>query len=417
MPHPRSPAFDSSLDLLRDGNAFILKQCRRLEAPIFRTRLAMRPVICITGEAAARRFYDGQSFTRAGAMPPTTVRLLQDKGSVQALDGPAHRNRKAMFLDLLTGGAIEQVVAAFDRCWDDAVADWHRRGRIILHEEATRLFCDLACQWAGVPQAGDALDRRVEEMDAMIENAGSFGPQLVRALMLRRRSERWAGAEIRRMRHDAARRPDAPASPAMQVALFRDRDVPLTIEAAAVELLNLVRPLTAVARYVTFAAHALAVFPEAARWLCQDIDARTPAFVQELRRFYPFLPFIGGRVTQPFMLYDTMFRVGQWVILGLHATNRDAGLWERADTFDPRRFDAAAIPGIGPIPQGAGAPEDDHRCPGETMTIALTEQAVRRLARLDYHVPSQTLDLPMGELPTLPSSHMIIDLQPAAAPA
>ncbi len=36
-------------------------------------------------------FYSGDRFTRTGgAMPPTVLRLLQDKGSVQQLDGAAH---------------------------------------------------------------------------------------------------------------------------------------------------------------------------------------------------------------------------------------------------------------------------------------------------------------------------------------
>lgn len=38
---------------------------------------------CIMGEEADEVFYEPGRFTRKGALPQTTLRLLQDKGSVQ----------------------------------------------------------------------------------------------------------------------------------------------------------------------------------------------------------------------------------------------------------------------------------------------------------------------------------------------
>ncbi|MER8545794.1 hypothetical protein [Mesorhizobium sp. M0684] len=95
-PIPRA-AFDSTLALLREGYDFISARCRRMNTDIFATRLMLRPAICVRGAEAAEMFYGGDHFTRIGAMPQTTLRLLQDKGSVQALDGAAHRHRKARF--------------------------------------------------------------------------------------------------------------------------------------------------------------------------------------------------------------------------------------------------------------------------------------------------------------------------------
>ncbi|HKF96087.1 MAG TPA: hypothetical protein VKB53_06180 [Gammaproteobacteria bacterium] len=42
------------------------------------------------GEDAAQIFYDAGRFTRKRALPPATLRLLQDKGSVRLMEGEAH---------------------------------------------------------------------------------------------------------------------------------------------------------------------------------------------------------------------------------------------------------------------------------------------------------------------------------------
>jgi fatty-acid peroxygenase len=55
----------------------------------------------VTGEDAARMFYTPDRFTRVGAMPIITAKLLQDFGSVQMLDGAPFRHRKSMFMTLV----------------------------------------------------------------------------------------------------------------------------------------------------------------------------------------------------------------------------------------------------------------------------------------------------------------------------
>jgi len=38
------------------------------------------------GEEASRMFFQPDRFTRRGAIPPTTLMLLQDRGSVQTME-------------------------------------------------------------------------------------------------------------------------------------------------------------------------------------------------------------------------------------------------------------------------------------------------------------------------------------------
>lgn len=61
------------------------------------------------------------------------------------------------------------------------------------------------------------------------------------------------------------------------------------------ELLNVVRPTAAVAWFVAFSAHALHRWPGNREPLASGDIAHAAAFAHEVRRFYPFAPFLGGR--------------------------------------------------------------------------------------------------------------------------
>lgn len=406
MTLPRQPGIDDTRAFSREGYEYVGNRCRTLGSDAFRTRIMMRDVVCMVGEDAARQFYDGVHFTRQGAMPSVTLRLLQDKGSVQSLDGDAHRSRKALFLDLLRGGAVREIGDMFADRWRIALPKWQEQGRIVLHDATARLLCETICAWAGVPVADHALTGRTREMAAMIDGAGTVGPRAWRALLLRRRAERWARDAL-----VVARAQPAAASAVSRLAHFRGADGELLkVEVAAVELLNLIRPTVAVARFITFAALALHEHPEAAVWLDEDQVARTAAFVDEVRRYYPFFPVIGGRVRSPFRWREHDFDHGDWVLLGLHATNHDARIWHDPERFRPERFINRVSSGFDLIPQGAGEHARDHRCPGEWFTIELIGRAIMALRQTNYRVPDQQLEVPTDRFPTLPRSGMILDL-------
>jgi fatty-acid peroxygenase len=409
MPIPRLEAIDSTRAFFQEGYAFIGRHGADLGSDAFETRLMLRRIVCMMGEDAARHFYDGCHFTRVGAMPALTLRLLQDKGSVQSLDGAAHRGRKAMFLDLLTGGEVSRIGELFDARFASAWDRWRHEPSVVLHDTIAELLCDIICAWAGVPVAGATLAMRTREMTAMIDGAGTIGPQAWRGLLLRQRSERWARAMVAGAR---CRREAAAGQPIERLARFRDVDGRLLdLTSAGVELLNLIRPTVAVARFITFAALALHEHPGTADWLRSDMKTRLPIFVQEVRRFYPFFPVIGGRVRQPFEWRDHRFALGDWVLLGLHATNHDPRLWDEPQRFRPERFIDRQSSGFDLMPQGAGDHASDHRCPGEWFTIELIERAVQQLLSRKYEIPEQPLTIPLNRFPTLPESRLVIQVR------
>lgn len=406
MTLPRQPGIDDTRAFFREGYAYVGNRCRTFETDAFRTRIMLRNVVCMMGEDAARQFYDGMHFTRKGAIPSVTLRLLQDKGSVQSLDGDTHESRKALFLNLLRGSAVREIGDLFVDRWRATLPEWREQKRIVLQDAMTRLLCETICTWAGVPVTNVTLTERTCEMAAMIDGAGTVGPHAWRALLLRRRAERWARDALA-----FARTQPRGASPVSRLSHFRGSDGGLLeLDIAAVELLNLVRPTVAVARFITFAALALHEHPEAAVWLEQDPVARTAAFVDEVRRYYRFFPVIGGRVRSPIRWREQNFDHGDWVLLGLYATNHDARIWGDPERFRPERFIERASSRFDLIPQGAGEHARDHRCPGEWFTIELIGRAVTALRKTSYRVPDQQLEMPTDRFPTLPRSGMILEL-------
>lgn len=397
---PRDRPFDSTLALLAEGYRFGGNRFRRLDTDAFVARLMLRPAVVTFGAEAAAMFSAPGRFTRRGALPPTTLRLLQDLGSVATLDGQAHRTRKRLFLPLLDRPVVDSLTAAVVEEWRARLPAWEAAGRITLHPEVEGILTGAVCRWAGVPlEEGEAAERTAE-FSAMIEGAGSVGPRAAKGLMLRRRTEAWAAGRIA-----AARAGRAPAGSVLERLAGSDLDIPT----ATMELLNVLRPTVAVARFITFAALALHEHPTAREGLRQGRFSASD-FANEVRRVYPFFPFLGGRALVPFEWRGACFSPGDWVILDLYATDHDPRLWEAPQAFRPERFAAWDGSPYSLIPQGTGDHANGHRCPGETITIALIAAAATLLTEeITYTVPEQDLRVDTTAFPALPKSRMVLE--------
>ncbi len=405
---PRDPAPDGSIAFLREGYEFISRRCERLGSDVFETRMMLRKAFCARGAEAAEIFYGDARFTRVGAMPQSVVRLLQDKGSVQSLDTTAHRHRKKMFMSLMGEESIARLVSLFDEEWRAAMRDWEARDRVVLFDEVRFVLTRAVCRWAGVPL--DERDPREvsRELCEMIDATGSVGPRNWRAQALRRRTERWIEGLTGRIRAGAHAAPEGSALQVM--AEHRDLDGNLLPPpVVAVEVINILRPTVAVGRFITFSALALHEHPAEAEPLRQGGEDELWRFVQEVRRFYPFFPLIGGRVREPFEWRGHRFEDGDWMLFDLYGTNHDSRIWHEPGSFRPGRFRDWTSTGYDLVPQGAGGFEENHRCPGEWITIALMKKAVDLLAReMAYDVPDQDLTVPLSQMPSRPKSGMEI---------
>jgi len=77
-------------------------------------------------------------------------------------------------------------------------------------------------------------------------------------------------------------------------ALFIHRDINdelLDSKIVAVELINIIRPTVAIARYVIFAVLALHSYPDNRQNIIDGDEKYLTKFENEVRRFFPFFPF------------------------------------------------------------------------------------------------------------------------------
>lgn len=104
MRNCRSPVkgFDNTLALIKEGFHFLPGQRRELESDIFETRLMGQKVICMGGKEAAEMFYNNNLFKRKDALPTPIKKSLLGEGGVHGLDDEAHKQRKRMFLSMMT---------------------------------------------------------------------------------------------------------------------------------------------------------------------------------------------------------------------------------------------------------------------------------------------------------------------------
>jgi fatty-acid peroxygenase len=314
----RSP--DSTLGLVLGGYEFVSRRCERFGSDVFETRLLAERTLCMRGAAAARVFYDSDRFRRAGAVPTRVRKTLLGVGGMQGLDGEAHRRRKALFMSLMSPGAVTRLGDLVAELWRDRLEEWERADRVVLYEEVGPVLCHAVHLWAGVPIVPSQVPGRTNDLRAMIEAPAAVGPPHRRGRSARRRAEHGLGTLVKRVRAGTSVAPEGSA--VQVVSAHRDVDGRLLdARVAAVELLNLLRPTVAVDRFITFAALALHAHPQW-RSRLRDGDGReAELFVQEVRRFYPFFPMQAARVRTPFDWQGVHFPSGRRVLLDLYGTD------------------------------------------------------------------------------------------------
>ncbi|MFI2645432.1 cytochrome P450 [Streptomyces sp. NPDC018610] len=406
-PRPPHPLTDQTLAVLAGGYAWLPSRMRESGGPAVRTRLMGKPALAVRGPDAVRFFYDERNVRRHGAIPGPVRATLFGHGAVHTLDGTAHRARKKLFLPLLQADRVAGVVEEVGAAWDEAVAGWARSPRTVLFDEAAVVLTRGAHRWAGVPLADAETEEAARDLIAMVDGFATPGPRHWRARRARGRQEERLARLVCEAR--SGRAPAAPGSLLERVAEHRDATgEPLPPGTAAVELLNIVRPTVAVSWFVAFAAHALHRRPELRDRLREGDTEFATAFAHEVRRFYPFAPFLGGLAVRDLSWHGQSVPEGGMVILDVYGQNHDTDLWGDPYAFRPQRFLEHPAERDELIPQGGGDPRSGHRCPGEGVTLGLLETLAIRLARLRYDVPEQDLRIPLRRVPARPRSGFVI---------
>lgn len=405
---PREDGIDHTLSLMREGYMYIPNRRHSFQSNIFATRLFGQRAICMGGREATAVFYDNEKFQRQGAAPKRVVQSLFGKNSVQTLDGDVHKHRKRMLMSVMTPDNLQKLTDITKRQWEKAIDQWEKKDEIILYEEVKQLLCRVACEWAGVGLQEDEVKRRATDLAALFESAAAVGPAYWAGRNAHHDLEKWMGECIDNVRNRQV-------NPFEDTALYIfawHRDLEgnlLDTKTAAVEMLNILRPIVAVSIFINFLALAVHHYPEEREKLKSRDESYGQMFVQEVRRFYPFFPFIAARAKKNFTWYGYDFKEGTLTMLDVYGSNHDTKMWHDPDVFNPERFAEWQGTPFDFIPQGGGDYWLGHRCAGEWATLEIMKVSLDYLVNhMDYDVSDQDLSFSMVRIPSIPHSSVVL---------
>ena len=365
-------------------------------------RMLGRRAVVVRGEAGARAFYDSSLVTRRGAMPAPVRLVLFGPGAVHGLDGERHARRKQLFLDVVSNDAVARLSRLVGDRLDEAVSRWAARGTVTLFDELVEVYGSAVLEWGGTGTTGAAAREASRDLARIVDGFGAGGSAYPRAVLARVRAQRWALQVVRDARSGVKPAPEGSA--VALLAAVPKAELPDLV--AATELLNIVRPTVAVAYFGAYAAQAIARRPDWRADLAAGSPAHLRAFEHEVRRFYPFVPLLPGRLRRSWSWEGGRLPRRSWLVLDVLGTDRDPRLWPDPEELRPERFLGREPTAYDYVPHGGGDPATGHRCPGEPIAVGLLEQTLQRLAGLDYELAPDGREVPMGRVPSLPADRV-----------
>jgi fatty-acid peroxygenase len=198
VPHDKS--LDNSLALMNEGYLFIKNRVDRYQSDLFKARLLLQNVICMSGEESAKVFYDSERFQRNDAVPKRVQKTLFGVDAIQTMDGEAHIHRKLLFMSLMTPPHQKRLAKLVMEQWQAAFSKWERVEQVVLFDEAKDILCRIACQWTGVPLQESEVQERANDFSAMVDAFGAIGPRYWKGRIARTRTEGWIKGVIEDVR-------------------------------------------------------------------------------------------------------------------------------------------------------------------------------------------------------------------------
>ena len=405
---PKEKGIDHTVDLIREGYPFIQNRIKKYQSPIVISRVLGKRVIFLSGVEAAKVFYNDKYFKRHGVAPMRVQKTLFGKNAIQGLDGKEHLKRKNLFMSLLTPEYEKQLIELCVKNLDRQAKEWEKKKSIKLFDESKKVLFLSVCEWTAVPYPKEKEKEFLEDFGYMIYSFGRIGSFYRKGKRSRKCVEHWIEQLIKDVRLGMFAVDKR--TPLYQMSMCKDINGELVdIKIAARELINLLRPIIAIATYITFVAVALYENPECKEKLKKKDPIYLEMFCQEVRRYYPFSPFIGAKVIKSFRWNHCVFKKNTLVMLDLYGMMHDEKLWKQPYTFNPDRFKKREKCLYDLMPQGGGNIHTGHRCAGDMITLkvmmAFTDYLVNKI---EYTVPNQDLCIPLNQIPTLPRSGFIM---------
>ena len=405
---PKDKGIDNTFKLLKEGYLFIKNRGDKLHSDFFETRVLGKKAICLVGEEGSRLFYNPELFIRKGAAPKRVQKTLLGVNAIQGTDGEKHLNRKELFLTLLMNPQrIDDLAKIFSVKLSSAASQWEEAHTIVIFEEMKNIICSSAFQWIGLPLKDEEIKDKAQEFIDMIYAFGSVGPNYWKGKKARCRQELFLQKIIKKVRLGELKCKSN--SPLYVVSTYKEEGEELSENMAAIELINIIRPIVAISTFITFSCLAIYEYPASKRELKMKNQDYYQYFVQEVRRFYPFAPFVGAKAKKDFIYRGQNITEGTLVLLDIYGTNHDQKIWNNPYEFNPLRFKDKTRSLYTFIPQGGGEYLTGHRCPGEAITLEMMKVFLDFfINKIEYRLPKQNLSYNLHKIPTLPESGFII---------
>lgn len=405
---PRDKGLDNTLNLLKEGYLFILNRMNLYNTYIFETRIMGQKAICITGKDAVKIFYNPELFQRKGATPKRIQKTLFGKNAIQGKDNKAHIKRKSLFMEILNQKDEEKLAKLVKKELINSIDSWQQKDEVVLFSELSEIICYVVCNWVGVSISKADAKYRSKDFLKMIYSFASVGSKYKKGKEARKEIEKWIESIVKDVRHNELKVDES--TPLYKISFYKDvNNKLLDDKMASIEVINIIRPIVAISTYIVFAAVALYSYPGCREKLIENKNNYYEMFVQEVRRFYPFTPFVGAKAKQDFLWNGCQFKKGNLELLDVYGINHDPKTWDNPHEFRPERFESEEIDLFNFIPQGGGNPAITHRCPGEGVTVKITEAVLDFLINyIEFDVKDQDLSYSLSQIPTLPRSGFIM---------
>lgn len=405
---PREKGIDHTLDLLIEGYPFIQNRIKKYQSPIVISRVLGKKAIFLSGIEEAKVFYSNKYFKRHGVAPMHVQKTLFGKKAIQGLDGAEHLKRKQLFMSLLSPDYEKRLLDLCAKNLECMAKEWENESSIKLFDESKKVLFLSVCEWSAVPYPKNREEEFLEEFGYMIYSFGRMGSYYRKGKRSRKCVEQWIEQLIEDVRLGLFIVDKS--TPLYQMSMCKDVNGELVdIKIAARELINLLRPIIAIATYITFIAVALYENPECKEKLKTRDPLYLEMFCQEVRRYYPFSPFVGAKVKKSFRWKNCIFKKNTLVFLDLYGMMHDEKIWDQPYAFIPERFENREKCLYDLMPQGGGKIMTGHRCAGDIVTLKIMMVFTDFLVnKMEYTVPKQDLYIPLNQIPTLPRSGFII---------
>lgn len=399
----KDSGLDNTLKVLKQGYKYTENQRKRLNSDnIFETRgLGGKRIIFLSGKNAAETFYDNDKIEREGMLPKRVVNTLFGKGAIHTTTGKVHIDRKALFMSLMTEGNLQYLRELTRNQWRSNTINMERQDTVNVYREAIVQLTHIGTRWAGVQAPAEEIDRIATDMDLMIDSFKGLGLTFKgyrESKAARRRVEDWLEAQIIQTRKGKIHPPEGTAL--YEFAHWEDyKGNPMDSRLCAIDLMNTFRPLIAINRFVTFGVLAMHEYPETREKIKND-DDYAYMFSQEVRRYYPFVPFLPGKAKVDFEFDGHTVDKDVMILLDVYGTMHRDDVFENPNEFYPERFKEWDGSPFDLIPQGGGDYHTNHRCAGEWMTVIIMEETMKYFAgRITYDVPEQDMTVDLSKLP------------------